>query len=463
MAEDTQTIREEEGRATVIEHLKELRKRIIYSAASVIIGLVVGMVAANWVLRLLQLPAPPNIEFIAIEMTENITVWFNIGLTTGVILAMPFLIYQVFAFIGPGLTKREKHFVLSIIPAITIMFLLGVAFAYFVALPLMLEFFYNFQREFAPLTPRISDYVNIVSRVLLFVGLVFETPLAIMGLAKLGLVSPKWLASRRRWWILLSFILAGCGGRPHSAVIVAGSTSVQPYAEVLAEEYWKQYPDNHVDIQGGGSSSGITAAETGVADIGMSSRALTEKEMHLWNIEIAKDGLAIIIHPDNPVQNLTMDAVRNVYAGKFTNWAEVGGRDAKIHIIAREEGSGTRSAFDDLVMDGRFVDAKAIIQDSNGSVRQLVSGDPNSIGFISLGLVDDSVKALWLDGIAPKWENVVDGSYSLYRPFLFVTATPPQGDTQHFIDFVTSPQGQQMLIDEGLIPMGMGMTEGANR
>lgn len=208
MAEDTQTIREEEGRATVIEHLKELRKRIIYSAASVIIGLVVGMVAANWVLRLLQLPAPPNIEFIAIEMTENITVWFNIGLTTGVILAMPFLIYQVFAFIGPGLTKREKHFVLSIIPAITIMFLLGVAFAYFVALPLMLEFFYNFQREFAPLTPRISDYVNIVSRVLLFVGLVFETPLAIMGLAKLGLVSPKWLASRRRWWILLSFVLA---------------------------------------------------------------------------------------------------------------------------------------------------------------------------------------------------------------------------------------------------------------
>jgi len=250
-------------------------------------------------------------------------------------------------------------------------------------------------------------------------------------------------------------LIYGCGERQRAAVIVAGSTSVQPYAEVLAEEYAILYPDRAVDVQGGGSSFGIKAAETGVADIGMSSRELTESELELElvTLEIAKDGLAIIVHPDNPIQDLSLLQVRDIYSAAISNWSELGGFASKIHIIAREDGSGTRSAFDSLVMDGTLITPRAIIQNSNGAIRQLVSRDSNSIGFISLGLVNQSVKALQLDGVTATSENVIDGRYNLYRSFLFITSAEPTDKITHFIDFVTSEKGQQLLTDEGLITM----------
>jgi len=247
-------------------------------------------------------------------------------------------------------------------------------------------------------------------------------------------------------------LLTACGGTRHPTLIVAGSTSVQPYAELLAEEYSLLYPGNEVDIQGGGSSAGVTAVESGAADIGMSSRALKESELGMWSVEIAKDGLAIIIHPDNPIDSLSADQLRGIYAATITNWIELGGPDARIHVFAREEGSGTRSAFEELVMQGTFITPKAIVQDSNGAVRQLISNDRYSIGFISLGLVDTTVKALKMDGVAATWENVVNGTYSLYRPFLFVTSGDPSEQSGHFIDFTLSAIGQELLINEGLIP-----------
>ena len=248
-------------------------------------------------------------------------------------------------------------------------------------------------------------------------------------------------------------VLPACRGGQGVAVIVAGSTSVQPFAELLAEEYAHIVPDSEIDVQGGGSSAGITAVESGTADIGMSSRALKESEQWLWSVEIAKDGLAIITHPSNSIDDLTNEQLRGIYTGAIGNWAELGGADARIHIITREEGSGTRSAFEDLVMGGEWIDPKAIVQDSNGSVRQLVAGDRHSIGFISLGLVDDTVKAVHLGGVAPTWENVSNGNYSLYRPFLFITLEEPVGQVKDFIDFILSPEGRQMLITEGLIPV----------
>lgn len=252
--------------------------------------------------------------------------------------------------------------------------------------------------------------------------------------------------------VLLMCVLSACGGMRDSAVIVAGSTSVQPYAELLVEEFALRYPNSRIDVQGGGSSAGITAAESGAAEIGMSSRALKESERDLWSAEIAKDGLAIIISPDNPLGNLTLEQIRNIYTGAVTNWNELGGRDARIHIISREEGSGTRSAFEELVMDKSYITPKAIIQDSNGAVRQLVASDKNSIGFISLGLVDETVKAVKLGGIEPTWETVSDGSYSLYRPFLFISAGEPTGQAKQFIEFTLSQEGQNILINEGLVP-----------
>jgi phosphate transport system substrate-binding protein len=207
-----------------------------------------------------------------------------------------------------------------------------------------------------------------------------------------------------------------------------------------------------VDIQGGGSSAGITATESGTADIGMSSRDLNETEKQMWNVEIAKDGLAIIIHPDNPINNLSLSQIKDIYTGNVVNWNELGGADHRIHIIAREEGSGTRSAFDSLVMNDVRISPRSIIQDSNGSVRQLVASDKNSIGFISLGLTNESVKAIQIDGVAASWENVQNGSYTLYRPFIFVSNGPPTGESKRFIDFTLSEEGQNILITEGLIP-----------
>ena len=259
------------------------------------------------------------------------------------------------------------------------------------------------------------------------------------------------LGVRNVIFLILSIIMfTTCGDR--QAVVIAGSTSVQPYAEVLAEEYMIKRPEKIIDIQGGGSSAGITAVESGTAAIGMSSRSLKESEKHLWFLEIARDGLAMIIHPNNPVNNLTLAQIQGIYTGDIQNWSELGGANARIHIIAREEGSGTRSAFEELVMDGRRVTPKAIVQNSNGAVRQLIAGDPRSIGFISLGLVDNNVKALQLEGIEATHENVANGNYSLFRSFLFVAKERPAGPAMEFIDFIFSLEGMAIMANEGLIP-----------
>ncbi len=250
--------------------------------------------------------------------------------------------------------------------------------------------------------------------------------------------------------------MSACGRAPGSATIVAGSTSVQPYAEVLAEEYMILNPGTEIDIQGGGSSAGITAAQTHSADIGMSSRAMKEEEKSLWNIEIARDGLVLIVNPKNPIQNLTLDQIRDIYAAAITDWSQFGGVEARINIIAREEGSGTRSAFTELVMGETEITPKAIVQDSNGAVRQLVADDPNAIGFISLGLVNDKVKALHIDGIEATRENIMNGSYSMSRPFLFVTNGKPAGLAKSFLEFTLSSEGQKLLSHEGLIPSAEG-------
>ncbi|MCL2819555.1 MAG: phosphate ABC transporter substrate-binding protein [Oscillospiraceae bacterium] len=251
--------------------------------------------------------------------------------------------------------------------------------------------------------------------------------------------------------ILSVFTLTACSSGAGNTVIVAGSTSVQPYAEVLAENYSIIFPDRAVDIQGGGSSTGIRAAQSGTADIGMSSRELTEEEQEMWNIVIAKDGLVLIVHPQNPVNGLTLEQVRRIYTGDVTNWLEVGGADRRIHVITREEGSGTRGAFEDMLMENNLITSRAIVQNTNGSVRQLVSNDIDSIGFLSLGLADQSVKALELDGVAPTWNNVMLGDYTLFRQFYFVSAEKPSDYVKLFIDFALSEEGQRLLMLEGLI------------
>jgi phosphate transport system substrate-binding protein len=274
------------------------------------------------------------------------------------------------------------------------------------------------------------------------------------GLLKSGAISRIFTVVSLGILILAVIPLPACNRFNGETIIVAGSTSVQPFAEILAEQFMILHPEINIDVQGGGSAAGIMAANSATADIGMSSRALKADEKNLWSVEIARDGLAVIIHPSNPITSLTLAQVRDIYSGKITNWELLGSPKSKIHVVAREDGSGTRAAFESLVMDKAEIMPKAMVQDSNGAVRQLVADDPAAIGFISLGLVDITVKAVELDGVLATREHVIDGSYRLSRPFLFLTREQPTGLVKQFIDFTLSTEGKKLLDNEGLVTLG---------
>ncbi|MGA2533074.1 MAG: phosphate ABC transporter substrate-binding protein [Candidatus Aminicenantales bacterium] len=243
------------------------------------------------------------------------------------------------------------------------------------------------------------------------------------------------------------------GGRSQNDVIVAGSTSIQPFADKWAEVFTESRPAIGINVQGGGSSAGIQACKSGACQIGMSSRELKADEKDLHEIVVARDGLAIIVHPSNPVRGATLAQVKQIFSGDLTDWKFIGGPDKEITVVTREEGSGTRGAFQELVMGKTRIFRGAITEDSNGTVREIVAHDPNSIGFISLGLVNEQVRALVLDGAAGNEANIRNGSYGLVRPFLFLTRGEPTGAAKAFIEFVLSDEGQALVKKEGLIPV----------
>ncbi len=253
--------------------------------------------------------------------------------------------------------------------------------------------------------------------------------------------------------LALAFFPSCRPGRRGHSLVVAGSTSIQPFADKWAEVFMEKRPGEIVDVQGGGSSAGIQAVGTGAAHIGMSSRELKDDEKELYQIEVAHDGLAIIVHPRNPLDNITIEQVKSIFLGEITTWESLNGQQKAITVVVREEGSGTRGAFQELVMGKSRITKKAIVQDSNGTVREIVSRDPNAIGFISLGLVNESVKALALNGVKPTEEAILKKEYRLVRPFLFLTKEVPTGLAKEFIDFVLSDEIQELILKEGLIPV----------
>jgi phosphate transport system substrate-binding protein len=228
---------------------------------------------------------------------------------------------------------------------------------------------------------------------------------------------------------------------------------VEPFAELLAEEYMALYPELHIYVQGGGSSAGIEAARTRAAHIGMSSRLLKSTENDLLPVTIAKDAIGIIVHPTNPIQDLSLNQVRDVFSGRIQNWKELGGPNQSIDVVTREEGSGTRESFQNFVIGKEDITLGALVQDSNGAVRQVISNDPRAIGYMSLGLVNNQVKAVKISGVEPNLYNVHNGKYTLVRPFLFVFSGEPTGATKSFLDFVLSPSAQKLLLKEGLVPV----------
>jgi phosphate transport system substrate-binding protein len=254
--------------------------------------------------------------------------------------------------------------------------------------------------------------------------------------------------------LIFLLLLAACGPGDSGGLTLTGSTSVTPFAEHLAELYQHAHAGVAINIQGLGSSAGIRAALDGVAEIGMSSRDLQPEEADkLDQIVIARDALAVIVNPNNPVTGLSTAQIQGIFGGKIRSWDALGGPALPITVLSREAGSGTFSAFGDLVMQGKPTATLALRQGSNGAIRQIVAQDPNAIGYISLGIVDPTVKALAIDSIEPSVAHVEAGTYRLVRPFLLVwrKGKPLSPLGQAFVDYVMSAEGQSELMKAGLV------------
>jgi phosphate transport system substrate-binding protein len=213
------------------------------------------------------------------------------------------------------------------------------------------------------------------------------------------------------------------------------------------------HPESRVYVQGGGSSAGIEAVRSRAAHIGMSSRSLLPAEKDLHAVTIARDAIAVIVNPKNSAHDLSLDQIRDIFSGKITNWKEIGGPFHPIVLVTREEGSGTRESFQKFVTGKEDISLEALVQDSNGAVRQVVANDPSSIGYISLGLVNEQVKALRISGVEPSISNIDNGRYKFVRPFLFLFNGEPEGEAKSFLEFALSPSAQKLLFKEGLVPV----------
>jgi phosphate transport system substrate-binding protein len=238
-------------------------------------------------------------------------------------------------------------------------------------------------------------------------------------------------------------------------VQLAGSTTVQPLAEVLAEAFMGMNPDLVIEVQGGGSSVGVTSAGEGTVDIGMASRAIKDSEFDtfadLQVFTIARDGIAIVTNPGTELPSLSVAQVRDIFAGEITNFSEVGGPDAPITVVSREEGSGTRAAFEELVMEHeeeKVISENALLQQSNGQVRTTVATTPNTIGYLSFGFLDESTRPVEIDGVAPTVDNVKNDSYPIARPLNMLTKGAPNKLAQAFLDFILSDAGQEIVAED---------------
>ncbi len=251
---------------------------------------------------------------------------------------------------------------------------------------------------------------------------------------------------------LLLVTLISCSMQK-GGITIAGSTSVQPFIEKVAEHFMEKYPEIKVDVQGGGSTAGIQATFNKTCDIGTSSRNLKPSEKDLRTILIAVDGIAVIVHNNNPVDNLSIEVIRGIFAGQIKNWQELGGYNEEIIPVTREEGSGTRGSFEEMIMAETAISDACLVQDSNGAVREIIATTPQGIGYISVGLVDEREKTLAIDGVKPDLTNLISCKYQFTRPFLLLTADEPRGDVKKFIDYVLSEEAQTILGNNGLIPV----------
>lgn len=246
-------------------------------------------------------------------------------------------------------------------------------------------------------------------------------------------------------------------------IIISGSTSVARIMDVLADDYNKNHPDTYIAVQAVGSTAGLALLNKGVVSIAMLSRYLTESELKpsIHVDLLAYDGLAIVVNPSNPVHDLSREQLYHIFKGQTTNWKEVGGSDQKIIAVTREASSGTRFSFESMVGLTKVVNDRLVsdinpshlVVNSNSMMKTLIHHNPQAIGFISTGSVDNSIKAVTFEGLNGTPKNISNGNYQLSRPFLLVTyPARSDPDTNAFMNYLKSDHVRKLILKFGYIP-----------
>lgn len=245
-----------------------------------------------------------------------------------------------------------------------------------------------------------------------------------------------------------------------SKITITGSSTIAPLAAEIAKRFEEKHPGVRIDVQSGGSSRGITDARSGLADIGMASRALHEAEKDLKGFVIARDGVCVILHRDNPVTTLSDQQVVDIYTGKITDWSAVGGKPGRITVVNKAEGRSTLELFlHYFKLKASDVKPLVVIGDNQQGIKT-VSGNPMAIGYVSIGTAEyeagagTPIKLLAMKGIAPTVESVKNSTFPLARPLNLVTRTEPTGQVKAFIDFALSPEVHDIVKEQYFVPVG---------
>lgn len=255
-------------------------------------------------------------------------------------------------------------------------------------------------------------------------------------------------------------ILVGIGLSLHAEeIIMAGSTTVLPIAQKTAEVYMAKHPTVKITVRGGGSGVGIASLIDKTCDIANSSRPIKDKEIQTASGKgvkpkanvIALDGIAVVVHPSNTISHLTGDQVKDIYTGKINNWSEVGGPNMKIVVVSRDSASGTFESFNELALKGAKVRPDALMQASNQAVATTVAQTPGAIGYVGLGYLTSSIKALAIDGITPSKETILARKYKYARPLFMYTDGEPKGEVKKLLDFILGKEGQKLIEEVGFI------------
>ena len=246
------------------------------------------------------------------------------------------------------------------------------------------------------------------------------------------------------------------------SITITGSTTVLPVAQKSAEDYMKKHPDVRISVAGTGSGDGIKAVIDGTADIGNASREMKGKEIKLAKAKgvspelhvVALDCIVPVVHPSNPVSDLTLAQLKKIYAGGIKNWKEVGGNDQVVVVVSRDSSSGTFEVWNKKVLGKKTrVRPDAQLQASNGAVGQAVAGNKNAIGYVGIGYLNDNLKPLKVDGVTATAKAAMDKSYPVARGLNMYTRGEPKGVVKEYIDFVMGPEGQKIVAEEGFVPL----------